>query len=141
MCGDEHPLPLKNFHSPTILKNLLSPPPLDKGLTGVWFVMMVCLFLLAQEADGRVLKTFTISVKDKDRENSSWKKFSVESQASLIKPLPLPVGGALVVGAETIAYYSQEVQHTIDTPIIKVRHHRLVSTPKAAINTIPSSLV
>ncbi|XP_064399977.1 DNA damage-binding protein 1-like isoform X3 [Halichondria panicea] len=74
---------------------------------------------LAEEPDGRVLKTFTISIKDKDRENSSWKKFTVESQASLIKPLPLPVGGALVVGAETIAYYNKEVQYTIDTPIIK----------------------
>ncbi len=87
---------------------------------------MVYLFLLPQEPDGRVLKTFTISIKDKDRENSSWKKFTVESQASLIKPLPLPVGGALVVGAETIAYYNKEVQYTIDTPIIKVCHHPLV---------------
>lgn len=38
----------------------------------------------------------------------------------MIQTLPLPVGGALVVGAETISYYSQEVQHAIDNPVIKV---------------------
>lgn len=67
-----------------------------------------------------MLKSVSISLKNKDRERNSWKKFTVEPQASMIQTLPLPVGGALVVGEETIAYYSQEVQHAIDNPIIKV---------------------
>ncbi len=67
-----------------------------------------------------MLKTVSISLKDKDKGKNLWKKFTVEPQASMIQTLPLPVGGALVVGAETISYYSQEVQHAIDNPVIKV---------------------
>lgn len=70
-----------------------------------------------------MLKSVAISLKDKDRERNSWKKFTVEPQASMIQTLPLPVGGALVVGTETIAYYSEEVQHAIDNPIIKVERY------------------
>ena len=73
-----------------------------------------------QEPTGRCLKTVMISVKDKDINSGPWKNISVEPQASLLHPLPLPLGGVVAIGYETISYYSKDVRHAIDPPIIKV---------------------
>ena len=71
-----------------------------------------------QESTGRLLKTAGISVRDKELVKGPWKSFSVESQASLLHPLPCQ--GVVVIGYETVSYYNKEVQHAIDPPIIKV---------------------
>lgn len=68
---------------------------------------------------GRVLKTAAVSVRDKELLCGPWKKTSVEPQASLLHPVPTPLGGVVIVGAQTISYHSQAVQHSIDPPVIK----------------------
>ena len=73
-----------------------------------------------KESSGRVLKTTAISIRDKEFVKGPWKKQSVEPQASLLHPLPLPCGGVLVVGYETIGYYNQDMKYSIDPPTIKV---------------------
>ena len=83
---------------------------------------VLCLLcqLQLQETTGRLLKTTAISVRDKELVGGPWKHVSVESQASLLHPLPAPCGGVIVIGYETISYYSKGVQHAIDPPLIKV---------------------
>ncbi len=67
-----------------------------------------------------MLKTTEIVVRDKELLKGPWKHVSVESQASLLHPLAAPCGGVIVVGYETLSYYSRDVQHAIDPPLIKV---------------------
>ena len=64
-----------------------------------------------------------ISVKDKEINSGPWKNISVDSQASLLHPLPLPLGGLVAIGYQTIAYYNKDVQHAIDPPTVKVYVH------------------
>ena len=68
-----------------------------------------------------------ISVKDKEINSGPWKNISIDSQASLLHPLPLPLGGLVAVGYQTIAYYNKDVQHAIDPPIVKVHNFILYS--------------
>ena len=79
----------------------------------------------AQESTGRSLKTVMLSVKDKDITGGPWKKIAVDPQTSLLHPLPLPLGGVIAIGYETIAYYNIDVQHAIDPPVVKVHVHIL----------------
>ena len=74
-----------------------------------------------QEPSGRCLKTVVISVNGKEINSGPWKNISVDAQASLLHPLPLPLGGLVAIGYQTIAYYNKDIQHAIDPPIIKVR--------------------
>lgn len=60
-----------------------------------------------------MLKTTSISIKDKELLKGPWEKFSVESQASLLHPVPLPLGGVVVLGAFTISYYNKEEKFSI----------------------------
>ena len=87
----------------------------------VWYKVSTFNLLcpcFCQESTGRLLKTAGISVRDKELVKGPWKSFSVESQASLLHPLPCQ--GVVVIGYETVSYYNKEVQHAIDPPIIKV---------------------
>ena len=74
---------------------------------------------MTQEVSGRVLKTTSISLKEKELMKGPWEKLSVESQASLLHPLPLPLGGVVVIGAETLCYYNKEIKLSIDPPSLK----------------------
>ena len=59
-------------------------------------------------------------MKDKEINSGPWKNISVDSHASLLHPLPLPLGGLVAIGYQTIAYYNKDVQHAIDPPTLKV---------------------
>lgn len=48
-----------------------------------------------------------------------WGKVSVEPQASLLQSIPLPLGGVVVLGDETLCYYSKEEKFAIDPPALK----------------------
>ena len=67
------------------------------------------LSYLVQEENGRKLKTKCIAVKEKELVKGPWEKFVVESQASLLHAMPLPLGGVVVIGSETISYYNKQV--------------------------------
>ena len=60
-----------------------------------------------------MLKTTAISIKEKELVKGPWEKFVVESQASLLHPVPLPLGGVVVLGALTISYYNKEEKFSI----------------------------
>ena len=66
-----------------------------------------------------MLKTASVSMKDKELMKGPWEKQSVESQASLLHPMPLPLGGVVVLGDETLSYYNKEEKLSIDPPVLK----------------------
>ena len=78
------------------------------------------MYVLSQEPHWRCLKTVTISVKDKDMTSGPWKNIRIDAQSSLLHPMPLPLGGVVVIGYETIGYYNKDTQHVLDQPTIKV---------------------
>jgi DNA damage-binding protein 1 len=73
------------------------------------------LAYITEDSTGRYLKTAEVSVVDKELLTIT-KPASVESLASCLHPLPL--GGVLVIGNETLACHSS-LHHAVDFPLLK----------------------
>ena len=71
---------------------------------------------LLQDSTSRYLKTDVLSVADKELINLE-KPIPVESMANALHPLP--TGGVLVIGGETLACYGS-LHHAVDFPLLKV---------------------
>lgn len=56
------------------------------------------LILIHQDNQGRHIKTHEISLRDKEFVKVSWKQDNVETEATMLIPVPTPLGGALVIG-------------------------------------------
>ncbi|GMF12407.1 unnamed protein product [Phytophthora lilii] len=61
----------------------------------------------------RHLKTYHILLKEKDFAEGPWSQSNVESGASLLIPVPAPVGGVLIVSNQTIVYHNGSTFHAI----------------------------
>ena len=72
--------------------------------------------LVLQDISGRYLKSAEVLVQDKELLTDP-KPIVVEAQANSLHPLPQ--GGVLVIGHETLACYGT-VRHAVDFPILKV---------------------
>jgi DNA damage-binding protein 1 len=57
--------------------------------------------------DSRHVKTYEISLKDKEFVEGPWSQDDVEGGSSLIIPVPAPVGGAILVGETVIVYLNK----------------------------------
>lgn len=55
----------------------------------------------------RHVKTLHVEVREKDTSPGPWSQSNVEYGASLLIPVPAPIGGVLVVGASSITYIGQ----------------------------------
>lgn len=55
----------------------------------------------------RHVKTLHVEVREKDASPGPWSQSNVEYGASLLIPVPAPIGGVLVVGASSITYIGQ----------------------------------
>jgi len=75
--------------------------------------------IIHQDAHGRHIKTREISLRDKEFVKVPWKQDNVETEASMLIPVPEPYGGALIIGQESITYHSGSNYVTIAPPIIK----------------------
>ncbi|KZS04522.1 DNA damage-binding protein 1 [Daphnia magna] len=75
--------------------------------------------IIHQDAHGRHVKTREISLRDKEFAKTSWKQDNVETEASMLLPVPEPYGGALIIGQESITYHNGQNYVTIAPPIIK----------------------
>jgi len=72
------------------------------------------IVLLYQDTkDNRHVKTYEISVKDKEFVDGPWGHPDVERTASLLIPVPQPLGGVLVVGEGAITYLNGTVTKSI----------------------------
>ncbi|CAG0890331.1 unnamed protein product [Darwinula stevensoni] len=77
------------------------------------------IIFIHQDQNGRHVKTYEICLKSKEFKKGPWKQDNVETEASLVIPVPLPFGGALIVGEETITYHNGSSYIPVAPPVIK----------------------
>ncbi|XGW30811.1 hypothetical protein V3C99_009628 [Haemonchus contortus] len=65
------------------------------------------LAYISQDSNGRHLKTVELSMVEKELKTVS-KQDNIETEARMVIPVPLPCGGVIVVGQETILYNSED---------------------------------
>ncbi|XP_052213076.1 DNA damage-binding protein 1-like isoform X2 [Dreissena polymorpha] len=63
------------------------------------------IILVHQDQHGRHVKTYEISLRDKELNKGPWKQDNVETEASMLIAVPSPFGGALIIGQESITYH------------------------------------
>ncbi|XP_062536112.1 DNA damage-binding protein 1 [Armigeres subalbatus] len=77
------------------------------------------LIVIHQDLNGRHIKTHEINLKDKDFTKIAWKQDNVETEATMLIPVPTPLGGAIVIGQESVVYHDGDSYVAVAPPIIK----------------------
>lgn len=77
------------------------------------------LIVIHQDLNGRHIKTHEINLKDKDFTKIAWKQDNVETEATMLIPVPTPLGGAIVIGQESVVYHDGDNYVAVAPPIIK----------------------
>nr|CAG4640606.1 EOG090X00HD [Eulimnadia texana] len=75
--------------------------------------------LIHQDSLGRHVKTHEISLREKEFVKNPWKQENVETEASLLIPVPEPSAGVLIIGQESITYHNGSNYITIAPPAIR----------------------
>lgn len=78
------------------------------------------LILIHQDVNGRHVKTHEISWREKEFVKIPWRQDNVETEASIIIPVPSPLGGAIIIGQESILYHDGITSVVVAPPVIKV---------------------
>lgn len=78
--------------------------------------------------DARHVKTYEVSLKDKDFVEGPWSQNNLDNGAELLIPVPPPFGGVLIIGEETIVYCSASAFKAI--PIRPVSRVSLFVVPQ-----------
>ncbi|KAA8595754.1 hypothetical protein FQN60_011045 [Etheostoma spectabile] len=82
-----------------------------------------------EELQGRHVKTYEVSLREKEFNKGPWKQENVEAEASMVIPVPEPFGGAIIIGQESITYHNGDKYLAIAPPTIKqstiVCHNRV----------------
>ncbi|WOL16215.1 DNA damage-binding protein 1 [Canna indica] len=60
--------------------------------------------LYQDNKDARHVKTYEVALKDKDFVEGPWSQNNLDNGASLLIPVPMPLGGVIIIGEETIVY-------------------------------------
>jgi len=77
------------------------------------------LILIHQDQHGRHVRTYEIALREKELAKGPWKQDNVETEATMVIAVPSPLGGALIVGQESIAYHKGDTYLAIAPPTIK----------------------
>ncbi|XP_071453607.1 DNA damage-binding protein 1 [Hetaerina americana] len=77
------------------------------------------VILIHQDMNGRHVKTHEISLRDKEFVKIPWKQDNVETEASMVIPVPEPLGGAIIIGQESILYHNGTNYVPVAPPLIK----------------------
>ncbi len=56
------------------------------------------------------MKTYEVSLKDKDFAEGPWQQNNLDAGASLLIPIPAPLGGVVVVGESSVTYMNGAAQ-------------------------------
>lgn len=88
--------------------------------------------LLHQDSQARHMKTYEVSLKDKEFVRGPWKQDHVESEATLVIAVPEPFCGALIIGQESITYHNGN-QYVVITPHL-IRQSTIVCYGKVDAN-------
>lgn len=78
------------------------------------------LILIHQDVNGKHVKAHEISLRDKEFVKMFWRQDNVETEASMIIPVPSPLGGAIVIGQESILYHDGVTCVVVAPAVIKV---------------------
>lgn len=78
------------------------------------------LIVIHQDMHGRHIKTHEINLRDKEFMKVAWKQDNVETEATMLIPVPSPIGGAIVIGQESVVYHDGSNYVAVAPPIIKV---------------------
>ncbi|RUS91294.1 hypothetical protein EGW08_000908 [Elysia chlorotica] len=62
--------------------------------------------LIYQDQSGRHVKTYEISLREKNFQKGPWKQENVETMAAMLIPVPEPFGGCVILGQESITYHN-----------------------------------
>ncbi|KAL3687828.1 hypothetical protein R1sor_014137 [Riccia sorocarpa] len=65
--------------------------------------------LYQDNKDARHVKTYEVQLKEKDFGEGPWLQNNLDNGAGLLIPVPLPLGGAIIIGEQTIVYYNGSV--------------------------------
>ncbi|KAJ3679366.1 hypothetical protein LUZ60_017377 [Juncus effusus] len=60
--------------------------------------------LYQDNKDARHVKTYEVALKDKDFAEGPWSQNNLDNGAGLLIPVPMPLGGVIIVGEETVVY-------------------------------------
>ncbi|KAK2188211.1 hypothetical protein NP493_140g03066 [Ridgeia piscesae] len=78
------------------------------------------IILIHQDSLGRHVKTYEISLHDKEFQKGPWKQDNVETEATMVVAVPEPFCGALIIGQESITYHKGGDNYlAIAPPMIK----------------------
>ncbi|XP_075223029.1 DNA damage-binding protein pic [Lycorma delicatula] len=77
------------------------------------------IILIHQDQNGRHVKTHEISLKDKEFVKIPWKQDNIETEASMVIPVPEPLCGAIIIGQESILYHDGNSFVAVAPPVIK----------------------
>lgn len=77
------------------------------------------IICIHQDMTGRHVKTHEISLKEKEFTKTPWKQDNIELDASIVIPVPEPLGGAIIIGQESILYHSGKSYVVVAPQIIK----------------------
>ncbi|CAN0264375.1 unnamed protein product [Lampetra planeri] len=72
-----------------------------------------------QDPQGRHVKTYEVSLRDKEFNKGPWKQDNVDAEAGIVIAVPQPMGGALIIGQEAITYHNGDQYLPIAPPAIK----------------------
>lgn len=78
------------------------------------------IILIHQDMNGRHVKTHEISLRDKEFVKTPWRQDNVETEASMVIPVPSPFCGAIIIGQENILYHDGITSIVVAPPVIKV---------------------
>lgn len=62
--------------------------------------------LYQDNKDARHVKTYEVLLKEKDFGAGPWQQYNLDAGAGFIIPVPEPLGGAIIIGEQTIVYHS-----------------------------------
>eukprot|EP01018_Ginkgo_biloba_P031082 Gb_27300 [translate_table: standard] len=63
----------------------------------------ICV-LYQDNKDARHVKTYEVALKDKDFNEGPWSQNNLDNGAGLLIPVPMPLGGVIIIGEQTIVY-------------------------------------
>ncbi|XP_002031376.2 DNA damage-binding protein 1 [Drosophila sechellia] len=71
------------------------------------------VIVIHKDNDGRHVKSHEINLRDKEFMKIAWKQDNVETEATMLIPVPSPIGGVIVIGRESIVYHDGSNYHAV----------------------------
>lgn len=71
------------------------------------------VIVIHKDMDGRHVKSHEINLREKEFMKLAWKQDNVETEATMLIPVPSPIGGVIVIGRESIVFHDGSNYHAV----------------------------